>query len=775
MKKYILQISIVIAFALLISCQGNKNSNNDPQVVKWEHNSSLYRDLPFAGVGSQVSALIMDVDNDGLNDFVVAGWGQPSMVWFKRNDSGWSKYLIDEGTEYIEAGGAFADIDGDGDLDIVQGGDWRTLKEVWWWENPYPDLSPDKPWNRYLVKNSDEGGKQHHDQIFGDFDGDGKEELVFWNTHVCKLFIAEIPDDPKNAPAWEMHLIHEFDPEKGVTEGLDKGDIDLDGKIDIVGGGFWFKHIDGHNFEVLPIDEGYRTSRSAVGDLIKGGHPEVLLASGDNTNSLNMYEYDGENWNKKILIDKVFNGHSLQIADIDGDGNLDIFCAEMAAWWIYQRTDAEAWVLYGDGKGNFTQTVISRGICHHESKVGDLDGDGDMDILGKPFFIHGAPMEIWINEGLTEMSKAEITVNTIPPLFRPRTIDQPTENWYGPFAESSAVFDVDNDGVLDIVAGANWYKGPDYTKVANFRNIETNGEFVNNGCDHAWDVDGDGWTDIISNGWFDDQNIYWFRNPGNSSSKWEKTLLIEGNDIEYTFFEDVDGDGDPDIIPCHWYTEPMSDLCWYENTADGRFVKHLIKEQAERHGIGLGDINGDGRKDIVTVAGWAEAPEDYQNGEWIWHDELTLDTDAASLPMVIFDVNNDGLNDVIYGEAHAYGLYWMEQKPNGQWQRHIIDQSWSQVHQLVLYDIDEDMELELLTGKRLRGHAGGDPGSSDPLGIWYYDINRETQEFTRKPIVYNANIGIGMQINIVDIDKDTDNDIIVSGKSGLYIISSSKY
>jgi len=81
------------------------------------------------------------------------------MVWFKRTYEGWDKYLLDAGTEFIEAGGDFADIDGDGDFDIVQGGDWRTLKEVWWWENPAPDFDPEKPWNRYLVKNSDEANR----------------------------------------------------------------------------------------------------------------------------------------------------------------------------------------------------------------------------------------------------------------------------------------------------------------------------------------------------------------------------------------------------------------------------------------------------------------------------------------------------------------------------------------------------------------------------------------------------------------------------------------
>lgn len=758
----------------ILLCFSN-SSADEPKVVKWGHLSSLYRELPFAGVGEQVSALILDIDKDRKNDFVIAGWGKPSMVWFKRTENGWDKYLIDEDTEYIEAGGDFADIDGDGDLDIVQGGDWRTLKEVWWWENPAPDFDPDNPWKRYWVKNSDLGGKAHHDQIFGDFDGDGREELVFWNTNVCKLFIAEIPEDPKTSPAWDLHLITQFEiPEHAKYEGLAKGDIDLDGKTDIVGGGHWFKHIEGHKFEVLPIDPAYFGSRSAVGDIIKGGYPEVVLSSGDHTNSLNLYEFDGTNWKKTILIDEVINGHTLQVGDIDGDGKLDIFCAEMAAWWIYRRDNAKGWILYGNDKGDFVKTVFSKGICHHESKIGDLDADGDIDILGKPFFMNGAPLEIWLNTGTIKISKAEITKNSIPIIFRPHKIDGPTEQWYGPFSEGSAVFDADNDGILDIVAGAHWYKGPDFVKQAAFRDIKTEGEFVSNGCDHPYDVNRDGRTDVISNGWFGDQNIYWYQNSGTSGDKWEKHLLIESKDTEFTFFEDVDGDGDPDIIPCHWYTDPMADLCWYEND-EGEFTKHLIHREVERHGIGLGDINGDGRKDVITVKGWFEAPKDYKNGEWRWHPELSIESDAASLPMVVFDVNDDGRNDVIYGEAHAYGLYWIEQKADDEWERHTIDESWSQVHHLVLYDIDEDMEIELVTGKRLRGHAGKDPGSSDPLGIYYYDIDHENQTFRKNVLVYNAKIGTGMQINFSDMNKDTDNDIIVSGKSGLYILENMKY
>lgn len=747
--------------------------STDPtaDVVEWEHLSSLYRQLPFAEVGSQVSTLIFDVDQDGLNDFVIAGWGEPSMVWFKKTADGWEKYLVDQKTEFIEAGGAVADIDGDGDLDIVQGGDWRTLKEVWWWENPAPNLDKDTPWKRYHVKNSDEGGKQHHDQIFGDFDGDGELELVFWNTSVRKLFIAEIPEDPKSAPTWEPQLIHQFEEEGGVLEGLAKGDVDGDGITDIVGGGFWLKHKQGSEFEVFPVDPTYRATRSAVGDLFEGGRPEIILSSGDNAGTLNIYEYIDDEWKKTVLMDPVMNGHTLDIVDVDGDGHLDIFTAEMAAWWIYQREDARAWVLYGDGKGNFTKQVISEGICHHESKIADLDGDGDMDILGKPFFIHGAPLEIWLNKGRTKLADSEITYNTIPPIFRPIKIDGPEDNWFGAFAESSAVFDVNNDEVLDIVAGPNWYEGPDYKKHANFRDIKPNGEFMNNGSDHAYDVNGDGWTDVISNGWFDDQNVYWYQNPGEAGGEWEKHLIVESKGTEFTFFEDLDGDGDPDLIPTHW---EKTDLFWVENTGNG-FEKHIIGEHGLSHGLGFGDLNGDGRKDIATTNGWYEAPEDLTQ-EWIWHPAFeSARIQMASMPMIIHDVNADGRNDIIYGEAHSYGLFWLEQLPDATFERHTIDLSWSQVHVLKLFDIDEDMKLELVTGKRLRGHAGKDPGSSDPLGIYYYEIDPENLTFERKTLIYNAGIGTGMQMNIVDINKDTDSDIIVSGKSGLYIIESKKY
>ncbi|NIV37262.1 MAG: hypothetical protein GWN58_49920, partial [Anaerolineae bacterium] len=135
----------------------------------WVHLSSKNGDLPAPGDATQqTTALILDVDQDGRDDFVIGSrQAGPAMVWYQRNADGWTKYLIDGATLDIEAGGAFGDIDRDGDLDVVMGGDYHSNK-VWWWENPYPNYGPDTPWTRREIKNS--GSNKHHDQMFGDFD-----------------------------------------------------------------------------------------------------------------------------------------------------------------------------------------------------------------------------------------------------------------------------------------------------------------------------------------------------------------------------------------------------------------------------------------------------------------------------------------------------------------------------------------------------------------------------------------------------------------------------
>jgi len=329
MSKKLFIPAVLIVLSSFVSCTSKVDT------ATWKHLSTVNDDLPVPNSGNQQTATaILDVDKDGINDFIITERTQaPSVLWYRRTADGWTRYVVDKEALHIEAGSAVHDIDADGDLDVVFGGDSKS-SGVWWWENPYPEFDPDTPWKRRAIKNF--GANKHHDQIFGDFDGDGQEELVFWNQDTLKLYLAEIPTNPKKAEAWEVTEIYYWSrenepPQRGEYpswkspnehEGLAKADIDGDGKLEIIGGGRWFKHNGGTDYIPNIIDDGYAFSRSAAGQLIKGGRPEVVLVVGDGVAPLMLYEWKDSTWVSTELIDKVQDGHSLAILDFNVMGTL---------------------------------------------------------------------------------------------------------------------------------------------------------------------------------------------------------------------------------------------------------------------------------------------------------------------------------------------------------------------------------------------------------------------------------------------------------------------
>lgn len=377
--------------------------------VTWVHISSRSGAIEVPNRGTQqTSAAVADFDNDGINDFCISErTSAPGLVWYRRTPDGWKRYVVEDAICFIEAGTTTLDMDNDGDQDIVAGGESKT-NQVWWWENPYPDF--DKPvWPRYVIRNT--GRNKIHDQMAGDFDGDNKPDIVFWAQGDNTLYFARIPDDPTITTEWKLKPVFRYytDGEmeqhgtypawKGTNEheGLAKADIDGDGVMDIIGGGLWFKYLGEDRFSFNSIDGAYTFSRSAAGQLVEGGRPEVVLVVGDGLAPMYMYEFQKNTWVKKEIVKRVSNGHSLAIVDFDGDGYMDIWYAEMT---LGGNKEAVNRILFGDGKGNFTRDmVISIGIDLHDSEIVDLDGDGDLDILGKPYDGDAPGINIWLQNG----------------------------------------------------------------------------------------------------------------------------------------------------------------------------------------------------------------------------------------------------------------------------------------------------------------------------------------------------------------------------------------
>ena len=333
-------------------------------------------------------------------------------------------------------------------------------------------------------------------------------------------------------------------------------------------------------------------------------------------------------------------------------------------------------------------------------------------------------------------------------------------------SESCAFADVNGDGRLDIVSGENWYEAPKWTK-HKFREIHFTNNYIDNFSDLPLDVDGDGKIDIVSVAWFS-KHIVWYRNPGKAGGIWKRTAVEEGFNVEFAFLVDLDNDGKAnEVLP--QFGGAAAPLTWYE-AKGGEMVKHRISDKSYGHGIGAGDVNGDGRNDILTPKGWFEAPPDPRTGQWTFHADWDFKEHLGF--MHVTDVDGDGKKDIVTSNAHDYGVFWLRNLGGGKWEKQLIDDAWSQAHATTLIDLNGDGRMDLLTGKRFMAHNGKDPGEREPLGIYWYESFKAANgkiEWARHVVDYSTRTGGGMQIPVADIDGDGDLDFAVAGKSGLYL------
>ena len=364
------------------------------------------------------------------------------------------------------------------------------------------------------------------------------------------------------------------------------------------------------------------------------------------------------------------------------------------------------------------------------------------------------------------------------------------------FAEGATAGDLDGDGHVDVISGPYWYPGPDFQErfpIYPAKPFDPHG-YSDNFFSYVDDINGNGLNDVLVIG-FPGAAAHWYENPGLDSIRdpeagWKKHLVLDIVDNESPTFADLTGDGEREVVcsrdgyfgyakrnpadpTAAWRFIPISD-----QSAGGRFT----------HGLGVGDIDGDGRLDLLEKTGWWQQPESL-DGDPVWKKHPFAFSGPGGAQMLVTDVDGDGLPDVITSlEAHGYGIVWYRQKRLGERidfepytivGRQPLDSPYgvvfTQPHAMTLADIDGDGLPDLVTGKRWWAHGPkGDAEPNAPAVVYWFRLQRREAGESGPPAVFVPQLiddasGVGTDVQTHDLTGNGRPDVVVGNKRGTFI------